>query len=943
MKWPHPFRLSLSLLLLLSLLILPQPRPLDAADARWSEIPLPRTGSAGDWMLTPDTDIVQLEADSQGRLYAWLTGDDGGLFRSDEAIARFTRLYPSDAVPVVLTITGDNRIYFATEAAIFRSLDGGNTFQLLAGVPGGAGNSIIDMDIQATPRGDLVITAVAGDAPGTGGIYLYDESQFFGAWQDAGLGTYEALAVRFSPDFEVDRTLLALATDDQGTYILKFTTSNWHPTELRLPDDTPVSAQTGSIYLPAGETLSSSPFYVTMEGNTPDSGGIWLVFAQTSVPEPIAYPLPAEPGNYTSFSIGENILTAGTAAGEIHTAGATGLEWTPASRHPGGSRVVDIVDLGTDQFVASTGTGGGLFRSTDRGLTWQPALFIDQVAVGSLVEILPSANYETDNTLYLLSFDNGHVLWGTGDDGLSWRRLLGAGDFNIATIEHITATDNGLLVTAIDTEGTGLCLFSADRGLSFQVKPLPAMADSLNGFAAAGPDELFFTTFDGNQARLWRSEPDSPLFASVPAGDVRLTALELSPDFTGDSTLVTVAVDGRVFISVDGGRSLTELPSLAVTGSVRLSFDPHFAASARIYATGEQADSGIFRLTVGQAEWERIDSGLPAGTLPAGLAVSADGIIYATSRTHDTGGLIRALAADTIWYIAGQGLPTNASMTDLVSSDSRLWALDTTNNRIMTWNDSLAEPVALASPPAGAGGLGTFVEGKTDNIRIEWNGRSGATGYEWQVADNSGMSNPLLDGTTSARSVTLESLFPGTTYYWRVRAVTPVPGPWSEKRSFTTALGGVATVPELVTPLPGATATDIRPFFQWRPVAGADRYELLVSTDASFSNLIINEATLSSTAWRPPLSLEAGQTYFWKVRAVSESSVSAWSAASGFATETPAAPTTTSESPTLTTTIAADLNMPLPEWLIMTLAGAGGAVVLLLVALVVSVRNRRVL
>jgi hypothetical protein len=181
--------------------------------------------------------------------------------------------------------------------------------------------------------------------------------------------------------------------------------------------------------------------------------------------------------------------------------------------------------------------------------------------------------------------------------------------------------------------------------------------------------------------------------------------------------------------------------------------------------------------------------------------------------------------------------------------------------------------------------------------------------------------------------VHLVDLKPATTYYWRVRAIEPTLSPWSEKWSFTTPMGTEAPAPRLENPPPGASGVPIEPIFQWSAIAGADGYELMVSTFAAFDNPAIlktNDYALPSTAWRCNLSLNYDTTYYWRVRAVSANSCSAWSAVGAFSTEPePSDPTgTIAEAPTPTSTPE---NTAWPDWLLPT----GG--IIMLVFLVVMV------
>jgi hypothetical protein len=80
----------------------------------------------------------------------------------------------------------------------------------------------------------------------------------------------------------------------------------------------------------------------------------------------------------------------------------------------------------------------------------------------------------------------------------------------------------------------------------------------------------------------------------------------------------------------------------------------------------------------------------------------------------------------------------------------------------------------------------------------------------------------------------------------------------------------------------------LKPVFQWSAIAGADSYELLVATDASFTNPIIIKIgayALPATAWQSDINLDYDTTYYWKVRASGSSGYNAWSAVSAFTTE----------------------------------------------------------
>ena len=218
----------------------------------------------------------------------------------------------------------------------------------------------------------------------------------------------------------------------------------------------------------------------------------------------------------------------------------------------------------------------------------------------------------------------------------------------------------------------------------------------------------------------------------------------------------------------------------------------------------------------------------------------------------------------------------------------------------MTYSDSLTQPVTLTSPADQAPGVGTLVNDTMRNISLDWETLNGADDYEWQLDYDTDFSTVPdgFEGTTKASSAQLPALDPATTYYWRVRATEPVLSPWSDKWSFTTSLGTEALAPKLESPQAGATGVAVKPIFQWSAIAGADSYELVVSTEAALDNPTILKTdayALPTTAWQCNITLNYDTTYYWKVRAISANTCSPWSAVSAFSTEpAPSSPVNTS-------------------------------------------------
>jgi len=230
------------------------------------------------------------------------------------------------------------------------------------------------------------------------------------------------------------------------------------------------------------------------------------------------------------------------------------------------------------------------------------------------------------------------------------------------------------------------------------------------------------------------------------------------------------------------------------------------------------------------------------------------------------------------------GLNVDSVLYGIWLAGDRIWTIDKTNTRLLTYHDTLASQVGLRSPADESTGI------DTRNLSLEWEELTGAAEYTWQLDyDGTFTSVPSnFEGETIGNSVRLPELDTDNNYYWRVRATKPVLSPWSDVWSFTTTLGQTVIGPKLVSPGAGADRIALEPIFQWSAVAGAEKYELVVSPDISFADPVIKKTgrfALPATAWKSDVTLKEESTYYWKVRAIASDSYGDWSAVSIFTTQ----------------------------------------------------------
>jgi photosystem II stability/assembly factor-like uncharacterized protein len=243
------------------------------------------------------------------------------------------------------------------------------------------------------------------------------------------------------------------------------------------------------------------------------------------------------------------------------------------------------------------GTGGGVFRTDDAGLTWRP-ITDGQMPVGSIgaIRVAPS--------------DPDVIYVGTGSAAIRSNVSIGRGVYR--------SVDGGASWTFAGLEKAGVI---ADMTVH------PANADVV--FVAAvgnpfgrNPERGIFRTRDGG--RTW----DRVLFVSDSTGASDIAMNPSNPDelYAGmwraerkPWTIISGAREGGVYKSTDGGENWTKLTNglpTQYTGKISLSVSP--ADPRRVYALLEAGDGtlampggvhgGVYRSDDAGASWTRTSS-----------------------------------------------------------------------------------------------------------------------------------------------------------------------------------------------------------------------------------------------------------------------------------------------------------------------------------------------
>jgi len=627
---------------------------------------------------------------------------------------------------------------------------------------------------------------------------------------------------------------------------------------------------------------------------------------------------------------------------------AAGWVWLGATKAPTGTalalgNVASLAlapDFATSNkiFAGTIGTESAVAVSGDGGVSFYETGMIDTV-LNTIVDFQPSPNFATDHTIFMVTEDGGagpESVWKTTDGGTSWVRALA----------FVTTANNGI-VRFSPNFATDQCAYFADIGGTRLWKTVnagvtwapyayvpTAAAARIGALVVEDASTIYVGGTAAGVAEVKKSTSSGWVWNTAATGLPAADLVSLARASNGD--MLVGVLGGNVYRSIDAGASFTIVGAAGIPGAnaasvIQVAFDANYATNFTIYA-GDSAGAavGIFRFVVGtDTAWSQISALIPAGCV-RGIAVASNGTLYAADSTiaaAAAGGVIRSLTpAAAITVVAGtfervttgDGLVAGYTLNSLAlaAGSNTLFAIENSGgvglNRVVTYGDTLVTvSPELVSPAEGT------VSTEAGALRIAWSAVTGATSYDYEIstrsdfADVTAVTNcaaPVTNARAVNDNVGATPIAEGTQYYWRVRVSTPVIGPWASARSVTTQLGAGTNAPAISSPSaagtgPGGTNAPIKPVFNWTSLKWATGYEFQLATDPTFAaaslikDLTGANALGSVTAYQltdPALQYSTATTpatYYWRVRGITASAQSDWSAVTGFTTTTAPAAT----------------------------------------------------
>ncbi len=745
-------------------------------------------------------------------------------------------------------------------------------------------------------------------------------------------------------------------------------------------------------------------------------------------------------------SVTLNITTNVTATPPTWVNGAT-------YRTASGAAITSMCYAGTNNaklFVSSTGapvtatnTGGAINVSADNGNTF------NQIGVINVGTSWPSYG-----TISRVSDTNWYMIFGGGlfqstDKGVSWTRIF-SGVWSAKPAAKMSrstafATDN----TFILTNGTNIALITSNGGSTYTPIGAPIAISTLT-MIAGGAYYMYTSNTDTVSqgfyvsTRPYVNATFTPALATVDATHAfGINSVARSAKDTTGNTFALGTGDGKVYQSTDGGVTFTQLGtgpgtfSLTVGDRMSVAYMAdgtlYAAATANTTSTTTSAlnplTAGIFKWVPATSQWVNvitIGTGIP---YVSGFSVSTDGTMYATGDFNGSAninhGIYRSLnynavladgTPDADWCAIDQtnypggtatvtvGTPYTGYPGTAGSSRSTVGVTSAATGNTL----DITEATSAVTNAGLTGAIFSFVDSyivgptvvapkdktvlTTDkSVTMSWaamNGPAGGaaasnTNYEVIATtskDFTGYTTPLLLPTpanalfyqgldyynpgslTQTAGINpggdTTSLKGGTTYYWQIRAISPIPSRVTVS-SFITALSAVNPAPVAQNPVPvnGAINIPVDTTFTWPAVVGTNvTYEFVIAQELGNADkfaIIDDSATTPTNAFKLRESLKYNTQYWWRVRAVSATATSAWTTMFFTTEKEPAAVTETTPAvtqtiivptqpaPIITVTNQVPKSEPvIPTYLLWAIIAVGA--ILIIAVIVLIVRTRRI-
>lgn len=595
-----------------------------------------------------------------------------------------------------------NTLWAATRKGLHKSTDGGASFTAV--VTGSNNSDVHCTDIEIAPTSPTTIYASFG---------LFNQSNiqrstnagssFSQVYTQSGMGRAEIAVSKSNPSIAY-ASFLELSTSQCGLMI-RTTNGGSSWSTITIP---------GPAYSGAATYTSGQAWYNNILAVDPDNAG-------------------------TLYAAGLDFWKS-TSNGSNWTQKTNWYEESGAPPYIHADHHAIVFDPNNSSIIY-VGTDGGVYKSTNKGETWNGlnnGLFITQIYYGA---VDPSAS-----KYYAGTQDNG-TLKSTGST--TWAEIFG-GDGGATEVDF--ANPNNIYI-----EYVNWAFFKSTNGGSTFFKAMNGVPTGSGTYSGTTDRTLFITPFsmDPNNSnilvagtyRVWRTTNNAGNWSSI------------SSDLTGDGSgsngaeISTVVVakgnsdviyagtsNGRVQVTTNTGSSWSlrnsGLPNLYVTRIATLASDP---ATAFVTFSGFTSGQKVYKTTNYGTSWSNVSGNLPNIPVNCVLVNPADAsdLVVGTDL-----GIFRSANGGTSWTKQNNGM-ANVAVFDLDyrASDNKIFA--STHGRGMF--------SASFSTSGGGGGGGGQV------INLLYDDGTPSSGYFWGSAGQASANR--ITATVANSKVTKISMY----------------------------------------------------------------------------------------------------------------------------------------------------------------------------------------
>jgi photosystem II stability/assembly factor-like uncharacterized protein len=560
---------------------------------------------------------------------------------------------PHDVVSQVVvspTYNQDQTVYILVRSSLFRSQDGGETWQRLSnGLDNHNGLQSLT-NSAANPR--VLYTAAPGD-----GIYRSDDAGDTWGSVNTGIDDLEITWVVSSP---ADANLVFAHTKTGKLYRSENGGEGWELVRQDLPATAIAIASDGSNPILLGD----------------ENGQIWRSEDRGTSWNQVNSP--SDVGSVNQIAIANDFANSQTffiATGEAGVYRTTdgGQSFSPMNEGLSDRRVQDVQLLANGTLLASSWEQGYWQWQTDEQ-TWvnlseglEPEPQADEWEVPQFEDLEVSNTFSEDGTVFLGAFAG---LFRSTNGGQQWQQLetLSLGTVIDMAVSPAYAEDKTVVVATY----VGEAYISHDGGDRWQAinqnlwLPLftrKVLAQRQDGIEQ-DPRRFFDIELSSTYARdenILLSILYNKILRSSNGGDrwsiqqlepgVRGVSLTYSPAFEQDRTVFSMNQKGVVFRSTNGGKSFEMIaesgPPQPGNDSPSTVVSPTFAEDQTLFTSGKQ---GVYKSMDAGATWELLTAGTPLETAASlQLAISPgfpqDATLWVGTRT----GLYRTTDGGKTW------------------------------------------------------------------------------------------------------------------------------------------------------------------------------------------------------------------------------------------------------------------------------------------------------